>query len=495
MRTTTIDFLRCPFCAGSIQLKPGSKEDELGVSFGITLCLECRYEFPIVGGVLIIAEPGQLIGVEAEAPAFRSGRGVAARSLCRLIAARRYTEAFSRLLNPATPNADLLMRPRSPAGRAGPVEDSDMTRPDPHRAPRVSLDLQARLNRLSGGRLLLRARRRIGEFLLENREELTALEAMDLYMAQYSGAETAVHFAFGFGQPRHLAALSVASLIKERGGPILDLACGPGHLTHYFCAGEQNGRPVVGVDRNFFRLWLARNFMAPEASFVCQWVDRPLPFGTGSFDSAFCSDAFHLVLNKAGCVREARRVTAPDGLIGIVRFGNAALEPREGHELTVGGYAHLFGDISNVLLGEDELVASYLGREGPDLRRTEVPRELVAQKWLSAVLTDTETVFRNHGPVDGWSHAEGRLVLNPIYRLESADAEGNTALRFEFPSEWYEFENAGYLEYAPESVTVSREVLADVRSGSRTDAVRDLIDRFVVVGVPDRYMQERRPAE
>ena len=100
-------------------------------------------------------------------------------------------------------------------------------------------------------------------------------------------------------------------------------------------------------------------------------------------------------------------------------------------------------------------------------------------------------MFRNHGPVDGWSHAEGRLVLNPIYRLESADAEGNIALRFEFPSEWYEFENAGYLEYAPESITVSREVLADVRSGSQTDAVRDLIDRFVVVGVPDRYMQER----
>jgi hypothetical protein len=27
------------------------------------------------------------------------------------------------------------------------------------------------------------------------------------------------------------------------------------------------------------------------------------------------------------------------------------------------------------------------------------------------------------------------------------------------------------------------------------DAVKDLIDRFVVVGVPDRYMQERWAAE
>ena len=493
MRITTIDFLRCPYCAGSIQLKPGAMEDELGVSFGVTTCVECEYEFPIVGGVLIVAEPGQLIGVEAEAPAFRSGRGVAARSLCRLITARRYGEAFSRLLNPATPNADLLVNPRSPAGTTGSGEVSDFARPDPHRALPVSADLQGRLNRLAGGRLLLRARRRIGEFLMENREELTALDVMDLYMAQYSGAETAVHFAFGFGQPRHLAALSVASLIKKREGAILDLACGPGHLTHYFCTGETGDRPVVGVDRNFFRLWVARNFMAPGASFICQWVDRPLPFSEGFFDSAFCSDAFHLVLNKVGCVREARRVTSRDGLIGIVRFGNAALEPREGHELSVDGYAHLFDDVPHVLLGEDELIGSYRDWDAPDMSRRELSTRLEGQKWLSAVLSDNETVFRSHGPAGDWAHAEGQLVLNPIYRVESATEQGDVTLRFEFPTEWYEFENAGYLEYAPESVTVSQEVLADVRAGSRTDAVRDLIDRFVVVGVPDRYMPERLP--
>jgi hypothetical protein len=97
--------------------------------------------------------------------------------------------------------------------------------------------------------------------------------------------------------------------------------------------------------------------------------------------------------------------------------------------------------------------------------------------------------------VDTWAHGEGRLVLNPIYRTELSDDAGNVTLRFEFPTEWYEFENAGYLEYAPESVTVPRGVLADVQSGSQTDAVRDLIGRFVVIGVPDRYMKERRLAD
>jgi SAM-dependent methyltransferase len=285
----------------------------------------------------------------------------------------------------------------------------------------------------------------------------------------------------------------VASVLRERGGPILDLACGPGHLTHYFCAGEDSNRPVVGVDRNFFRLWVARNFVAPRADFVCQWIDRPLPFSTGFFDSAFCSDAFHLVLNKAGCVGEALRVSAPDGLLGIVRFGNAALEPREGHELSVDGYERLFHEVPHVFVGEDELVASYLSRKGLDLGRGESAQGLGGQKWISAVLSADQSSLREYAPPADWPHSEGHLVLNPIYRMDDTSPSGEVTMRFEFPSEWYEFENAGYREYAPESAVVSREQLAALSSGQRSEAVRDLIDRFVAVGAPDRYMPERRP--
>ena len=494
MKQTTIDLLRCPFCGGAIGLKSGAAEDDLGVSFGVAVCAGCFYEFPIVGGVLISAEPGQLIGVEAEVPAFRIGRGVSVRTLCRLIEHGRHAEAFSRLLNPAAPGADLLVRPESRTHTAVSGRFPDVVRPDPHRAPRIPPHVQGRLNRLTGERLLRRARRRVGRFLLDNQDRLTALEAIDLYMARYSRDETALHFAYSFGQPRHLAALSVASVLKERGGPILDLACGPGHLTHYFSAGGSSDQPVVGVDRNFFRLWVARNFVAPEADFICQWVDRPLPFATGSFDSVFCSDAFHLVLNKAGCVREARRVIQPDGLVGIVRFGNSARGPREGHELSVGGYEGLFSEVPHLLLGEDQLVSSYLRRRGPDLRLVEAPPDLEDQKWLSAILSADTSSFREYGPFHEWPHAAGRMALNPIYVVEDVSPSGDLTLRFEFPSDWYAFENAGYLEYAPASIDVPARVLLAMNSGERTDSVRNLIDRFVVVGVPERYMPKHWPA-
>lgn len=222
-------------------------------------------------------------------------------------------------------------------------------------------------------------------------------------------------------------------------------------------------------------------------------MDRPLPFRSGSFDSAFCSDAFHLILNKAGCVREARRVISPDGLIGIVRFGNAAQEPREGHELTVDGYTRLFNGIPHLLLGEGELVESYLQRKGLDLRRRETPEDLEGQKWLSAFLAPREQALSEYSPFADWPHSEGRLAVNPIYRAESSTPKEGLKLRFEFPSEWYAFENEGYKEYAPDRVAISPEVLAAVRANDRTDAVQALIDRFVIIGVPDRYMPDRFP--
>ena len=178
-------------------------------------------------------------------------------------------------------------------------------------------------------------------------------------------------------------------------------------------------------------------------------------------------------------------------MIGIVRFGNAAVEPREGHELTVAGYEQMFGEVPHVLLQEDELVRAYLAARGADLTPRETSVDLEHQKWLSAILSDGESTFRDHGPFAKWPHAEGRLALNPIYVLDAQTPEGGVRLRFEFPSEWYEFENAGYRKYAPQSVDVPGDVMAALRAGKRTEAVQALIDHFVIVGVPDRYMPER----
>jgi ubiquinone/menaquinone biosynthesis C-methylase UbiE len=99
------------------------------------------------------------------------------------------------------------------------------------------------------------------------------------------------YYAFCFGQPRHLTALSLASLIDTPDKPVLDLACGYGHITRHLLPRAQD-QPVIGVDHNFFSLYVAKGWMAPKAAYVCAGAEGPLPFPDDTFSTAFCSNAF-----------------------------------------------------------------------------------------------------------------------------------------------------------------------------------------------------------
>ena len=87
---------------------------------------------------------------------------------------------------------------------------------------------------------------------------MTACDLFDLYFRK-SGLKMMHaydYFVFRFGQPRHLVSLSLASLIRQPNKPILDLACGFGHLTRSLVQ-QAEGQQVIGVDRNFFGLYVA----------------------------------------------------------------------------------------------------------------------------------------------------------------------------------------------------------------------------------------------
>src|SRR5205823_360748 len=103
--------------------------------------------------------------------------------------------------------------------------------------------------------------------------------------------------------------------------PMLDLACGAGHLT-YNLAQRIYPRRVIGADTNFASLYVAKLCTAPQAEFVCCDGEDPLPFRGGTFAAVFCSDAFHYLRNKAGCARETCRVVAPDGVVGLISLRN-----------------------------------------------------------------------------------------------------------------------------------------------------------------------------
>ena len=153
------------------------------------------------------------------------------------------------------------------------------------------------------------------------------------------------YFFHRFSQPRYLVGISFASIISSPRGPLLDLACGCGHITRNLVY-RAEGHPVVGIDRFFLGLYVAKHMVAPEATYVCCDVDALLPFSDKTFEAAICSDAFHYFLNKKACIRELERVCRDDGYFMLVWNHNAAVRmANDGLSLLPQAYEHLVSDI------------------------------------------------------------------------------------------------------------------------------------------------------
>jgi ubiquinone/menaquinone biosynthesis C-methylase UbiE/uncharacterized protein YbaR (Trm112 family) len=478
-----LEFIVCPFCAAPLKQTFVLRRDRQDrIEYGLLSCSGCSFEYPIVAGVLILFAPDETVDVKAETSDRSLLSGPRVRDLVWLIRTNQPIIALSLLLNPSQPDEQWFFSLDFPKGTG---QVGAPTAPDagnPRRERRLPRLAERVLRRYA----LPRVRRRLARLLMADADNLTAFQAMDLYYRRYSRSESYNYFAYRFGQPRHLAALSLAAMLTEAPGALLDLACGTGHVTH-FLSSVRPDQVVIGIDREFFRLWIAQRYMAPDAHFVCTPADRALPVRDQAFHGVFFSDAFHYFLHKSTAVREMQRVLMADGIIVLARFGNAAVEPREGYELQADGYARLFPELTSVLLGEEALVRAYLDRRRPDLHVGAPVPDLAAQKWLSLVVSKNADVFAGERRFSAWPHALGELHLNPIYRVAAVEATGDIDLQFRFPSEWYRFENQGYPAYAPERCRVRASVVRALERGERPPEVEELIAQFVVIGTPHRY--------
>lgn len=313
----------------------------------------------------------------------------------------------------------------------------------------------------------------------------TACDLFDLYFG--SNRRAYDYFAFRFGQPRHLVSLSFLSLINKPARPILELACGFGHLT-WSLIQRSDGQPVVGIDTNFFALFVAKNWMAPTATYICCDADQPLPFRTSAFSAVFCSDAFHYVANKIGAIRELKRVAGTDGLLLLASMRNALVKQMHNSlSLPPDGYRALVEDMPHCLLGDNSILARYLKRQGPLLARSVVADDAAQDSLVSMVASKREDIFRDHGTFESWPHAQGKLGINPLFRQERWNGSKELFLRRTFPGDYYEAENAECKQYLPEAVRISAAALTELSSGKEhADEIAKLIGQFVVLGMPER---------
>jgi SAM-dependent methyltransferase/uncharacterized protein YbaR (Trm112 family) len=336
-----------------------------------------------------------------------------------------------------------------------------------------------------GNRAMVAARRaKVRHLLAAPIAEQTAQDWLELgYLRSRNvNRELYPYFLLRFGQPRYLASLSLATLLPTDGRPVLDLACGFGHLLHHL-GSRANPVPTVGVDRNFFQLWVARRWIAPHSDYVCADAAKPLPFADDAFGAAVCTDAFHLFPNQRACLAELRRC---GGLVVIDRVGNGLLEPHDVEsELHPAGYVDLLDGAPYRMIGQRELVADYLAGHGPALAKQKPLIEFAEEKWLSMIIDPTGDSFVDHPDFATAPHGEGRLGVNPIYRVEHD--EQDVRLLFEFPSTWYAFENFDMLSYHSAGIRLSSTEFAAARAGKPGARTDDLVRRFVLIGMPERY--------
>lgn len=462
MKVSTLQILLCPFCGGSLTPFVRSPRQGSEIEHGLLGC-GCS-EFPVLAGIPIFVRDGH-VDVMKQTVDQAQVKGPPVRMLKDLIRSGDYDDALLLLLVPRDEKVNRLLK----------VED---LLPSGFRK-------RARLGRIAYRRWLKNARRE-STLLLGPVGRTLALDAFDFYYrrAMHRESELYNHFAYRFGQPRHLSGLALATLLPTSALPILDLACGFGHHLHSWAAARPE-HPLIGLDRNFFQLYVAKRWIAPTADYVCSDADSRLPLASQSFCGVFCADAFHYFVRKVTCAEEAQRVVEERGLVILARIGNANVEPREGVELTPPAYARLFQNLDWRLLSDRALLRRYLDGLGPDLAPPTDVDALASEKWLSLVASRGD-VWRDHG-----THTQpqglGKLRINPLYHRTKTGPDGSVSFELVFPSKWYESENLGCRDYMPARITLGSEVLLDIERGERTTEVNSAIQSCVVLGLPEHY--------
>ena len=129
----------------------------------------------------------------------------------------------------------------------------------------------------------------------------------DGFAASYSADNESSLFNAYYERP---AMLGLAGDVAGR--RILDAGCGSGPLAAELAA---RGAVVSGFDASPAMVELARRRLGPDADLRVADLDRPLPYGDGTFDDAVVSLVLHYLRDWAGPLAELRRVVRPGGRV------------------------------------------------------------------------------------------------------------------------------------------------------------------------------------
>lgn len=159
------------------------------------------------------------------------------------------------------------------------------------------------------------------------------------------------------------------------GARVIDIACGTGATTRAAQSAAGAGGDVLGLDRNVGMLKVARA-RAPDIAFM-QGRAENLPFPDRDFDAVLCQFGLMFFEDRAGALREMRRVRRESGRIALSVWDSVEASP---------GYARMIA-----------LLDRMFGREVADALRapfTLGDRSVLQETLASGGMGDADVVTR-----------------------------------------------------------------------------------------------------
>ncbi|MCC7207427.1 MAG: class I SAM-dependent methyltransferase [Anaerolineae bacterium] len=291
--------------------------------------------------------------------------------------------------------------------------------------------------------------------------------------------------------PSFLASLPLISVFDNlSGGVVLDLACGIGHSS-YLIGRSFPHLHVVAADHDFLNLYIAKRFIAPDATLICLSTEAPLPFADRALSGVWCLDGMHYVRAKAALGQELRRVTRPDGVWVFPHLHNAlSPNPNAGIPLPPEDYRRCFGGMEPRLFVEADILRLFTQAQELDLTASAAEQALGSAPVICLVASANEATWRRYPALAQTLADAGPLALNPIYAARDGDSD--VQLEMAWPSAELEAECRAVTHIIPEHPSLDRGLLGRLRSRRLEDADRPVIERLVaravILPLPPGYL-------
>jgi uncharacterized protein YbaR (Trm112 family) len=295
----------------------------------------------------------------------------------------------------------------------------------------------------------------------------------------------AEYFVYRFSDPTFRVGRAVVQAcgpMMGREGRYIDLCGGSGHLTRSMISNQ----PAVLADVFFWKLWLAKQFVAPDCEPICCDANSPLPFARSTFSMVVLSDAFPYLWHKRLVADDMMRLAGPDGVVVMPHLHSSLgwnytagmpLTPAAYRDLLEPQHPRLFRD--SALL--DQVLDGYI-----DLTASTPPEALAGEPALVIVASRDERVFRRV-PLPQFTPPPDTVIVNPLYRVEVQGVESTLALTF--PTDEYADEFAAATRYLPDRITLPGDVTSGLDRGAiGAERYDDLCRRLVFISVPERYV-------